>query len=366
MIPFLDIQKINVRYQKEFLKHFEQVLSKGNYILGDYVSQFESEFATYCGTTYCLGTGNGLDALTLILKGFIELGELKLGDKVIVPANTFIATILSVIHAGLEPVLVDPDESTFNLSEKGVKAALHNDIKAIIVVHLYGQVSEMNEISELAKTHNLLLIEDAAQAHGAQDGLGSTSGNVGHAAAFSFYPAKNLGALGDAGAITTNNSELYGAVGKLRNYGSSKKYQNDSIGFNSRLDELQAGFLSEKLKYLDTDNSKRRQIALRYNNEIKNPKVRLPIVTHLESHVFYAYVVRVEDRENFRDYLLENGIETLVHYPIPPHRQNALKRFKHLNLPITDAIHKSVVSLPISPVLKDADVSKIIETVNAY
>ena len=367
MIKFLDLNKINNRFSNKFKTSFEEALKEAHFILGNNVKKFENEFASYCGTQYCIGTANGLDALTLILKGYIEIGKLKKGDKVIVPANTFIATILSVLHAGLEPVFVEPNADSYNLSAESVKPELNNDIKAVVIVHLYGQLADHISFKKIAKDNNLLLIEDAAQAHGAVcDVEGTKAGNLGHAAAFSFYPSKNLGALGDGGAVTTNDRELSETISLLRNYGSSVKYENEVIGYNSRLDDLQATFLRTKLKVLDSDNSKRRRIAQYYFDNIKNSKIKLPFYEGSSNHVFYAFVVEVEDREAFTSHLNLNNVEWLIHYPIPPHKQKALKRFSHLNLPITEQIHKRIISLPISPVMTDQEVDTVIKVVNAY
>lgn len=372
MIKFLDLYKINNRFNNDFKAAFNQSLDTAHFILGQNVSQFETEFANYCGTKHCVGTANGLDALTLLLKGYIQLGKLKKGDKVIVPANTFIATILSVLHANLVPVFVEPNLDTYNLCIASVKANLTKDVKAIIVVHLYGQLADTESLQQLAKTSNLLLIEDAAQAHGAEIKTQNLkpktqkSGNLSDAAAFSFYPSKNLGALGDGGAITTNDSDLFEVVKLLRNYGSSQKYKNDIIGFNSRLDDMQAAFLSIKLKQLDADNDNRRSIAKRYLSGINNSKLKMPFYDGSQNHVFYAFVVEIKDRAHFIDYLNLNEIESLVHYPIPPHQQKALQQFSHLQLPITEKIHNSIVSLPISPVMTETNVETVIKVLNKY
>ncbi|MAB48027.1 MAG: aminotransferase [Flavobacteriaceae bacterium] len=367
MIPFLDLHKINNRFREELKASFEQSLDTSYYILGPNVKKFETEFAHYCETDYCIGTANGLDALTLILKGYIEIGKLKKGDKVMVPANTFIATILAVIHADLEPVLVEPNPKTYNISINEVESAFTEDIKAIIMVHLYGQLADYESLKTISKQHNLLLIEDAAQAHGAiSNSENIKAGNLANAAAFSFYPTKNLGALGDGGAVTTNDKELNEAISLLRNYGSKVKYENEVIGYNSRLDDLQAAFLSVKLKTLDSDNERRQQIAQHYLKEIKNPKLRLPFYDESKNHVFYAFVVELENRDDFINHLNKNDVEWLIHYPIPPHKQKALQRFSHLKLPITEQIHKRIISLPISPVLTDLEVNTVIKVINTY
>jgi len=365
MIKFLDLHRINNRFRDDFEAAFRLSLDSSQFILGHNVLKFESEFAQYCGTKYCVGTANGMEALTLILKGYIHLGRLKKGDKVIVPANTFIATILSILHAELQPVFVEPHADTFNLSTMEASLAFNNDVKAIIMVHLYGQLADVGGLQRLAKEYNLLLIEDAAQAHGAVCDLGK-AGSLSDAAAFSFYPSKNLGALGDGGAITTNNESLKASVRLLRNYGSRQKYRNDIIGFNSRLDDIQASFLSIKLKVLDTDNETRRTIAKAYIKGIKNEKIKLPFYNYSNNHVFYAFVVQVEDRRAFIEYLDSHNIESLIHYPIPPHKQGALSQFSHLNLPITNHLHNTVLSLPISPIMSEIEVQSVIDILNAY
>jgi dTDP-4-amino-4,6-dideoxygalactose transaminase len=365
MIPFLDLHKINDRFRDQFHEILSESLKESQFILGKSVTKFENEFSDYCGAKYCVGTGNGLDALTLILKGFIELGQLNEGDKVLVPANTFIATILSVIHSGLIPVFTEPDRDSYNISSKAIKSILNEEIKAIIVVHLYGQLADVETIKKMVDEKNILLIEDAAQAHGASCEMGR-AGNLADAGAFSFYPSKNLGALGDGGAVVTNDLELINVVRKLSNYGSEKKYQNKIVGFNSRLDGLQASFLSIKLKSLNKDNERRQEIAKMYLREIKNSKIKLPSYNNSNDHVFYAFVVEVEDRVQFSQYLDRNEIGWLVHYPIPPHKQEAMKVYSKLNLPITEKIHQRVISLPISPIMTNAEVKSVIDALNTY
>ena len=366
MIKFLDIHKINNRFRDEFQTSFSKSLDDAYFVLGKNVTNFENEFSAYCGTKFCVGTANGLDALTLILKGYIELGELKKGDKVIVPANTFIATILSVLHAELVPVLVEPNTDTYNISIAEDKS-IYIDAKAIIIVHLYGQLADVEGLQQIAKDFNLLLIEDAAQAHGAISSYNACkAGNLSDAAAFSFYPSKNLGALGDGGAVTTNDFKLVEVVKLLRNYGSEKKYTNKIIGYNSRLDDIQAAFLSIKLKTLDKDNQRRRVIAKSYLEGIKNSKIQLPFYDGSENHVFYAFAIEVENRTDFSNYLTQHKIEWLIHYPIPPHKQEALKSFSHFNLILTENIHKRILSLPISPVLNDKEVQTVIDVINNY
>lgn len=387
MIKFLDLHKINARFEPELQETFQRFLDSGHYVLGKEVETFESDFANYCGTNYCVGTANGLDALILIFRAYIELGKLQTNDEVIVPANTYIASILSIIHAGLKPILVEPDEFSFNISPKEIEKHIAKNTKAILAVHLYGQLADMVAINDIAKQHNLLVIEDAAQAHGAvansksqipnsnlqtRDSLKestthlSKAGNLGHAAAFSFYPSKNLGCLGDGGAVTTNDANLANCIQMMRNYGSSKKYVNDIIGLNSRLDELQAAFLNIKLKSLDADNERRRQIAQRYLSEIKNRKISLPFYNGSKNHVFHVFVVRVDNRNDFTTYLDTNSVGWLIHYPIPPHQQKALSAYADKSFPITERMHQSVVSIPISPVMTEDEVTAVIKVLNQY
>lgn len=366
MSPFLDLHKINKRFESQFEQIFKEFLDSGYYILGNRVTVFENQFADFCGTRFCIGVGNGLDALRLILEGYKLLTKLKLGDEVLVASNTFIATILAIKQAGLIPVLVEAEASTYNFDLKELSESISAKTKAIMPVHLYGQISPMKEISELAKKHHLLVIEDAAQAHGAIDKNGKFAGNLGDAAGFSFYPTKNLGALGDAGAVTTNNAELASAIKKLRNYGTTSKYVNDELGFNSRLDEIQAALLSTKLPLLQADNKVRQLIAKRYLSEIVNRKIDLPYYDGSANHVFHLFVVRVENRIEFMDYLKKNKVGILIHYPIAPHRQKALTEYSNLVFPIAEKIHREVVSIPINPVMTDEEVDKIILVLNRY
>lgn len=359
MIKFLDLQKLNQPFETQFLAKTKDFLNKGCYILGNEVQQFESSFAEYSNAKHCIGVGNGLDALVLILKAYIQLGNLQKGDEVLVPANTYIATVLAVLQADLVPVFVEPDIKTFNINPDLISDKITPKTKAILLVHLYGQLAKMDIINAIAEKNNLLVIEDAAQAHGLQ-----FVGN--NARAFSFYPGKNLGALGDGGAITTNDNKLAEVLFSLRNYGSNKKYHNDYIGVNSRLDELQAAFLNIKLPYLNTENVARQKVAQRYFTEITNHKINLPSCEKLENHVFHLFVIRTEKREHLQNYLLANGIETLIHYPIPPHKQKGLLNFNHLNFPITEKIHEEVLSLPINSMLSDEEISYIIIALNNY
>lgn len=366
MIQFLDLHKLNARFEAEFQKAFKNFLDSGHYVLGNNVKTFEKSYADYCGTDFCVGISNGLDALILILEAYKIQGKLKEGDEIIVPANTYIASILGITKAGLIPVLIEPDLKTFNIDSTKIEAAITPKTKAILVVHLYGQLAEMTEIQTIAKQHDLLVMEDAAQAHGATNSEGKKAGNLSDAAGFSFYPTKNLGALGEAGAVTTNDVNLAEIIRKLRNYGSSSKYVNQYKGVNNRLDEIQAAFLNVKLPTLDADNEIRRQIAKRYSREIKNPLLILPNYKSDESHVFHQFVIRTQHRAKLQAYLTENQIGTLIHYEIPPHKQEAYKEWNHLQFPITEKIHNECLSLPISPVMETADIETIIEVLNRF
>ncbi|MGG3937827.1 DegT/DnrJ/EryC1/StrS family aminotransferase [Anoxybacillus kestanbolensis] len=363
MIPFLDLKGINNQYKKEIKVAFERVMDSGWYILGEEVESFEKEFAAYCGTKYAIGVANGLDALALILKAY-GIGE---GDEVIVPANTYIASILAISANGATPVLVEPNISSYNLDPNKIEEKITSKTKAIMVVHLYGQAANMDPINEIAKRYNLKVIEDGAQAHGAKY-KGKRVGNLGDAAGFSFYPGKNLGALGDGGAITTNDSELATKLRALRNYGSHIKYENLYKGVNSRLDELQAAILRVKLPHLDKENEQRRKIAEYYLENIENPKITLPVVENgdRESHVWHLFVIRTENREHLQKTLEEHGVQTLIHYPIPPHKQEAYSEWNHLSYPITEKIHNEVLSLPISPILTIEEAKKIVDIINKY
>ncbi|WP_445714998.1 DegT/DnrJ/EryC1/StrS family aminotransferase [Flavobacterium sp.] len=383
MIQFLNLKKMNQPFEVAFQEKMKQFLEGGWYILGSEVKQFETDFAAYCGAKYCIGVGNGLDALVLIFKAYIQLGKLQKGDEVIVPANTYIASILAVLQADLIPVLVEPRLETFNINPEEIEAKITSKTKAILPVHLYGQLCEMKTLNAIAKKHNLLVIEDAAQAHGArfsvqclidsnQSLLLDTDCHAElvsvshHPTAYSFYPGKNLGALGDAGAITTNDDELAQVLYSIRNYGSKVKYENEIIGENSRLDELQAAFLNIKLKQLDSENESRRKIAKRYLSEIKNDKIVLPNWDFSQNHVFHLFVIRTSNRMDLQKYLKENGIETMIHYPIPPHKQKALSDWNHLSFPITDKIHNEVLSIPLNSSLEDDEIQHIITVLNRF
>ncbi|OGI00446.1 MAG: aminotransferase [Candidatus Melainabacteria bacterium GWF2_37_15] len=361
MLNFSDLKKLNVKYQSEINEAIKKVAESGWYILGREVEAFEEEFAEYCGVKHCIGVGNGLEALSLIIKGY----EFKESDEVIVPANTYIASILAVSTSGLTPVFVEPDINTYNIDPEKIEEKITEKTKIIMAVHLYGQAAKMDKINEIAKKHNLKVIEDTAQAHGAVF-EGKRAGNLSDAAGFSFYPTKNLGALGDGGAITTNDDELARKVRILRNYGSKIKYVNLLKGTNSRLDEVQAAILRVKLKYLDEDNQRRRKIARYYLENITNEKIILPQIKDESPHVWHLFVIRTEKRDELQEYLKNNGIQTLVHYPIPPHKQEAYKEYNHLTLPITEKIHREVLSIPISPVMEDWQVKKVVEIINSY
>ena len=365
MIAFLDLQKINARHQEAFIAKTTEIINKGWYILGDEVQQFEIDFAKYCQAKSCIGVANGLDALILIFKAHIHLGNLHIGDQIIVPANTYIASILAILETGLIPVFVEPNKETFNIDENLIQQCISPQVKAILVVHLYGQMANMVAISEIALKNNLYIIEDAAQSHGAMSQL-RVAQTKHQAAAYSFYPGKNLGALGDAGAVVTNCDDMAKTVKLLRNYGSEKKYYNEIVGVNSRLDEIQAAFLNVKLPFLNIDNERRRAIAKRYITEITNPKIKLPFWDGSADHVFHLFVIRTADRNLLQEFLLNNNTQTAIHYPIPPHKQNALAQYNNLYFPITEKIHAECLSLPISPVMTDEDVEMIIDVLNRY
>ena len=368
MIPFLNLKKINAAYEDAFQDKLKSVLASGWYVLGNEVEAFETQFAAYCNAKYCIGVGNGFDALVLLFKGYLQLGKLQKGDEVIVPANTFIASILAIMEAGLVPVLVEPKLETYNLNPDLISGKITFKTKAVLAVHLYGQLAEMEAILAIAKEHDFLVIEDAAQSHGAYFEEESKSGLVkrGDAQAYSFYPGKNLGALGDGGAVVTNDEALAKVVSTLRNYGSETKYYYEFQGVNSRLDELQAAFLNIKLPNLDRDNDKRRVIASRYISEINNKKIVLPSWDKSTNHVFHLFVIRTKNRQELQEYLHQNGIETIIHYPVPPHKQSALTAYNNLSFPITEQIHDEVLSLPISPTLTNEEVDLIVKIINQY
>lgn len=360
-VKFLDLYKINEQYRSEIDKAIKRVLDSGWYLLGKEGEIFEKNFASYCGVKYCIGVANGLDALRLIIKAY-GFGE---GDEIIVPANTYIASILAISDNGCTPVLVEPDIETYNINPDLIEEKITTKTKAIMVVHLYGQAVEMQKIWALAKKYNLKIIEDSAQSHGAIYQQ-KRAGNLGDASGFSFYPGKNLGCIGDGGCVTTNDEKLAQKIRALRNYGSHVKYENLYKGLNSRLDEIQAAVLDVKLTGLNKDNQRRREISKVYREKIKNPLVILPQSKDENAHVWHIFAVRTGNREHFQKYLAEKGIQTLIHYPIPPHKQEAYKEWNNLSFPITEKIHREIISLPISPVMTDEEVQRVVDLVNSY
>jgi dTDP-4-amino-4,6-dideoxygalactose transaminase len=365
-IPFLDLKEINARHRAAILAAVERTLDSGWYILGGEMKAFEAEFARFAGVKHCIGTANGLDALVLVLRAWRELGRLADGDEVIVQANTYIASVLAITENRLKPVLVEPDPATFNLDAGKLRACLTGRTRAILPVHLYGRISPMEPVMAFAKEHGLLVLEDAAQAHGAVLS-GRQAGAWGDAAGFSFYPTKNLGALGDAGAVTTGDDRLAEVLRALRNYGSQEKYLNDLQGVNSRLDEIQAAVLRVKLGALAAENAHRRRIAALYRERISHPQVRQPRAPASEGeHVWHQYVVRCARRAELQEHLASCGVQTSVHYPVPPHRQKAYASLSGLSLPITESIHEEVLSLPIGPHMDEAMTRHVADAVNRF
>lgn len=366
MIKFLDLQKVNLQYQNEIEAKLLEVFRSGWYLMGGQLSSFEKNLSDYIGAKHTIGVANGLDALRLILRAYIELGIMNVGDEIIVPSNTYIASILAISDNGLIPVLVEPEINTYNIDISKIEEKITPKTKGILIVHLQGRIVFSDSLKEIARKHNLKIIEDNAQAIGAEWN-GIKSGNLGDAAGFSFYPGKNLGALGDAGAVTTNDDDLMKAIRALANYGSNQKYVNIYKGLNSRLDEIQAAVLDIKLKYIDNENKIRREISKRFIDEIKNPAVILPEYPADENeHVWHVFVIRSERRDELQSYLTENGVQTLIHYPIPPHKQEAYKVWNDLSFPISEKIHAEVLSLPISPVMDAEEINKIIEIINKF
>ena len=361
MISFLDLEKVNNRFRQEIDMRIKDILDRGWYLQGEENEKFCQNFASYCGSKYALGVGNGLDALRLIIKAY-GFGK---GDEIIVPANTYIATILAITDNGCTPILIEPDINTYNINPDLIEAAITPRTKAIMVVHLYGQAVEMEKIWKIAQKHDLKVFEDSAQAHGAKY-QGRMTGNLSDAAAFSFYPGKNLGCLGDGGAITTNDEGIYQKVKALANYGSDRKYHHIYKGLNSRLDEIQAAVLDIKLPYLDADNKRRREISTYYRNNINNPLIVLPKTYDEEAHVWHVFAVRTKERDRFQEYLRSKGVQTIIHYPTPPHKQEAYKEWNNRSYPITEQIHKEIISLPISPVMTDDEVVELVRIVNEY
>lgn len=359
MVKFLDLQTINAQYADDLKQVASDVIDSGWYLLGNRVQIFEEQLGNFCGAKNTIAVGNGLDALHLILRAYIEMGVMEEGDEVIVPSNTYIASILAISNNRLKPVLVEPDLDTYNLDSSRVETAITSRTKAIMVVHLYGRVCWSEQVEEIARKHNLKIIEDNAQAIGAK-WRDRRTGTLGDAAGFSFYPGKNLGALGDSGSVTTDDNQLAETVRALSNYGSKQKYENKYQGFNSRMDELQAAFLSVKLKTIDADNGKRREIANQYLREINNSDIILPYApVDPEEHVWHLFVVRCLNRDRLQSYLREKGIQTLIHYPIPPHKQKAYESWNSRDYPISEKIHQEVLSLPIWPGMTEAIVSSV-------
>lgn len=364
-VSFLNLGIVNAPYQNELEIAFLRVLNKGWFITGSELEAFEQEFSQYCNVKHCLGVANGLDALILIMEGYKLLGKLKEGDEVIVPGNTFIASILAIFKSGLKPILVDPEEKSYNLSLENIEKAITKKTKAIMPVHLYGQCADMIRIKSFCNRNGMLLIEDAAQAHGATI-EGQPAGSMGHAAGFSFYPGKNLGALGDGGAITTNDTELYEILRAYRNYGSEKKYHNKYRGLNSRLDEIQAAFLSVKLKYLNRENTVRNELAQVYKSRIQNPDVVLPYVHPERSHVWHLFVIRCVQRDDLAAYLSSKGIQTVIHYPVAPNKQEGYPELKDAFIPFSERLHAEVLSLPMSPVHSVEEIEYVSDVINQF
>jgi dTDP-4-amino-4,6-dideoxygalactose transaminase len=361
VIKFLDLHLINEQYRNEIDNAIKHVLDSGYYLLAGNLEKFEDDFARYCQTNFAVGVGCGLDALSLIIKAY-GFGR---DDEIIVPANTYIASLLAISQNGCEPVLVEPDITTYNIHPDLIEEKITTRTKAIVAVHLYGQVCLLDKLKKIAQEHNLKIIEDACQAHGAVY-TEKKAGSLGDAAAFSFYPSKNLGCLSDGGAVTTNDNKLAKKISALRNYGRTTRYQMEYQGTNSRLDEIQAAILSIKLKYLDRENERRKEIAAFYIKNIQNSNIILPVAKNYYSHVWHLFVIRCKNRQVLKNYLLDNGIETMIHYPIPPHKQKAYASWNNLSLPVTEKIHNEVLSLPINPVLRNSDIQKIVEVINGF
>lgn len=365
MIPFLSLKELNDSFQPELNESLLRVADSGWYLLGKEVTKFEQEFAQFCGVKHCIGVANGLDALKLILRAYKELGTIEDDDEVIVPANTYIASILAISSNNLRPVIVEPSIRTYNIDPERIEEKITDRTKAILVVHLYGQTAEMDKIKNIASKYELKVIEDSAQAHGAIY-KGNKTGSLGHACGFSFYPGKNLGCLGDGGAVTTNDDDVANVIRTLANYGSQKKYENLLKGVNSRLDEIQAAVLSVKLKRLEADNDRRRKIASFYRENICNSEIVLPENADAKMHVWHVFVIRSPKRDKLQSYLLDNQIQTLIHYPVAPHKQKAYKEWNNLKLPITELIHQEVLSIPISPMLSDSQIGYVVNVINRF
>lgn len=365
MIKFLDLQKVTERHGDEINNAVTRVVNSGWYLQGTENEKFERNFANYIGTRYCIGCANGLDALIWIFRAYIELGVMKPGDEVIVPANTYIASILAISENGLIPVLVEPDIKTYQIDPDKIEAAITPKTKAVLIVHLYGQCAYTDKIGDICRKYGLKLIEDNAQAHGCKYN-GQRTGSIGDAAGHSFYPGKNLGALGDGGAVTTSDEELAKVIRALANYGSTRKYVFKYIGRNSRLDEIQAAVLDVKLKHLDEDNAQRKTVAKRYLNGITNPAIILPTITDWDGHVFHIFPIRTKKRDSLHDYLEKNGVQTICHYPIPPHKQECYIEWNNLSFPIAEQLADEELSLPMSPVMTETEINQVIELINNW
>ena len=365
MVKFLDLQKITQKYSIEIHEAVSRVIDSGWYLQGQENEKFEANYSTYIGTKYAIGCANGLDALIWIFRAYIEMGVMKVGDEVIVPANTYIASILAISENGLKPVLVEPDLNTYQIDDKRIGEAITSKTRAILIVHLYGQCAYTEKIGDLCKKYNLKLIEDNAQAHGCLYN-GKKTGSLGDAAGHSFYPGKNLGAFGDAGAVTTNDQELAKVIRAIANYGSTKKYVFNYIGRNSRLDEIQAAVLNVKLKYLDEDVAIRKEVAKYYIDNVRNPKIIVPIVNDWDSHAFHIFPIRCTQRDELQKYLADNGVQTIIHYPIPPHKQECYKEWNNLSFPITEQIHNEELSLPMSSVILKKEQKIVIDLLNRF
>lgn len=365
MVKFLDLQKVTASHGKEITEAVNRVVGEGWYLQGKENERFERNFADYIGCRHAIGCANGLDALIWIFRAYVEMGIMRPGDEVIVPANTYIASILAITENGLVPVLVEPDINTYQIDPEKIEEAVTPRTRAILIVHLYGQCAYTEKIGEICRKYDLKLVEDNAQAHGCRFN-GWRTGSLGDAAGHSFYPGKNLGALGDAGAVTTDDAALAEVIRALANYGSTKKYVFKYKGRNSRLDEIQAAVLDVKLKYLDEDNSRRQAVAAKYMEGIRNPEVILPQVPVKEAHVFHIFPIRTKKRDELQKYLSDNGVQTIIHYPIPPHRQECYREWNGMSFPVTETIHAEELSLPISPVMEDDEVERVIDLINAW
>lgn len=365
MIKFLDLKKITDKYSEEIEKVVTDVIRSGWYLQGEANKKFEADYSSYIGTKYTIGCANGLDALVWIYRAYIEMGIMQKGDEVIVPANTYIASILAITDNGLIPVLVEPNIDTLEIDDQKIESAITERTKSILIVHLYGRNAYTNHIGDLCKKYNLKLVEDNAQAHGCMFN-GKRTGSLGDAAGHSFYPGKNLGALGDGGAVTTNDKELADTIRALANYGSQKKYVFKYKGRNSRLDEIQAAILDVKLNYLDQDNTRRKEIGVYYYKNINNPLITLPKQLPVEGNVFHIFPILCTQRDRLQEYLTKNGIQTLIHYPIPPHKQECYQEWNNQSYPISEQIHLQELSIPISPVMTDDEMRQVVKAINNF